>query len=35
MMAAGIPPAVATAVTAAKSLYTVFWICVTACLGWP
>jgi uncharacterized membrane protein YbhN (UPF0104 family) len=33
MMAAGIPPAVATAVTAAKSLYTVFWICATACLA--
>jgi uncharacterized membrane protein YbhN (UPF0104 family) len=33
MTAAGIPPAVATAVTAAKSLYTVFWICATACLA--
>jgi uncharacterized protein (TIRG00374 family) len=33
MMSIGIPPAVATAVTVAKSLYTVFWICVTACLS--
>lgn len=33
MMAAGIPAAVATAVTAAKSLYTVFWICTTACVS--
>jgi uncharacterized membrane protein YbhN (UPF0104 family) len=33
MTEAGIPPAVATAVTAAKSLYTVFWICATACLA--
>ena len=33
MTEAGIPPAIATAVTAAKSLYTVFWICATACLA--
>ena len=33
MMSIGIPPAVATAVTVAKSLYTVFWICLAACLS--
>ena len=33
MMSIGIPAAVATAVTVAKSLYTVFWICVSACLS--
>jgi uncharacterized membrane protein YbhN (UPF0104 family) len=33
MTDAGISPAVAAAVTAAKSLYTVFWICATACLA--
>ncbi len=33
MTEAGIAPSVATAVTAAKSLYTVFWICATACLA--
>jgi uncharacterized membrane protein YbhN (UPF0104 family) len=33
MTEAGISPSVATAVTAAKSLYTVFWICTTACLA--
>jgi len=33
MMSIGIAPAVATAVTVAKSLYTVFWICLSACLS--
>ena len=33
MMSIGIPATLATAVTVAKSLYTVFWICATACLS--
>jgi uncharacterized membrane protein YbhN (UPF0104 family) len=33
MMSIGIAPAVATAVTIAKSLYTVSWICAAACLS--